>query len=220
MKGEGKTTDHSRVMRFKSLQACQGCLREGAYAPSTFNLRPSSQARRWVLGDHSTDMVSSCSDLVGAEVVQSSGHDSCGRMPCQQRRHMRHEPAAEGGAAGLQQPLHILQPHRLRSTRQAAGCNGTSCIALPQSSAVSALSAEASADCGLHAAACQQGLGAILSSPAVCCRGQVAALWSRCPPPACCVSPVSPAQTPPSALHNHSRLEHGSDCHCSHARHL
>ena len=102
---------------------------------------PLSQAWQWVLRDPSTDMVSSRSDLVGAKVLQSSGHDSRGRVPRQQRRHMRHEPAAEGGAAGLQQPLHILQPHRLRSTRQAAGCDCNACIASPQSSAVSALSA-------------------------------------------------------------------------------
>ena len=96
--------------KIQSLQACQGLLVRRGFCK--FNIQsagPSSPAWQWVLRDPSTDMVSSCSDLVRAEVIQSSGHDSRGWVPRQQRRHMRHEPAAEGGATGLQQALHILQ---------------------------------------------------------------------------------------------------------------
>ena len=38
MQGEGETPDHSRVIKFKSLPACQGCLQEGARASSRFHL--------------------------------------------------------------------------------------------------------------------------------------------------------------------------------------
>ena len=56
-------------------------------------------------------------DLIRAKVVQGPGkHGSC-RVPRQERGQVRHEPAAEGGAAGLQQALQILLPHCLHSNR-------------------------------------------------------------------------------------------------------
>ena len=52
-------------------------------------------------------------DLVGAKVLQGPGKHRGGRVPRQERGQVRHEPAAEGGAARLQQALQVLLAHRL-----------------------------------------------------------------------------------------------------------
>ena len=56
-------------------------------------------------------------DLVRAKVVQGSGKHCSGRMARQERGQVRHEPAAEGGAARLQQALQVLLSHCLHRNR-------------------------------------------------------------------------------------------------------
>ena len=53
-------------------------------------------------------------DLIRAKVVQGPGKHRSGRVPRQERGQVRHEPAAEGGAARLQQALQVLLAHCLR----------------------------------------------------------------------------------------------------------